>query len=114
MSNKQYDILKFIALVLIPALSFFYSTLAGIWGLPRGQETAATFAAISTLLGVALKWASDRYDRDGDGEYDREYQGTFKIHTNEDGSAYKLELDQTPDELEKMKSFSLKVVHERD
>ena len=46
------------------------------------------------------------------GKHDKEYQGTFSVNTTEDGSAYRLLLDSDPEELEKMNSFSLKVVHE--
>jgi hypothetical protein len=34
MSNKIYDILKFIAQIVLPAVATFYVTLASIWGLP--------------------------------------------------------------------------------
>ena len=112
MNNRTYDTLKLVTLIVLPALGVLYGTLAGIWGFPRGQEVASTIVAIEVFLGVFLKWASDRYDKDGDGEYDKEYQGTFSVNTTEDGSAYRLLLDSDPEELEKMNSFSLKVVHE--
>lgn len=112
MSNRQYDTLKMIALIVLPAIAVLYGTLAGIWGFPRGQEVASTIVAVEVFLGVFLKWASDRYDKDGDGEYDKEYQGTFSVNTTEDGSAYRLILDAEPEELEKMNSFSLKVVRD--
>ena len=112
LTNRAYDLLKLVALIFLPALAVLYGTLAGIWGFPRGQEVASTIVAIEVFLGVFLKWASDRYDKDGDGEYDKEYQGTFSVNTTEDGSAYRLLLDSDPEELEKMNSFSLKVVHE--
>ena len=34
MSNKMYDALKWIAMILLPAIGALYFTLAGIWGLP--------------------------------------------------------------------------------
>lgn len=112
MSNRQYDILKFVALIALPAVAALYSSLSGIWGWPRGQETLATIAAIQVCLGVLLKWASDRYDKDGDGEYDKEYVGVFKVGHEEDGYTYKLELELEPDDLQAMESFSLRVNHE--
>lgn len=112
MTNRQYDILKFLALVGIPLVSVFYASLAGIWGLPRGQEVGATFATIGVFLGGILEWASKKYDKDGDGEYDKNVEGTFQVNTTEDGSTYKLLLDKDPGELETMRYFTLKVIHD--
>ena len=61
MSNKTYDILKWIAQYLLPALGTLYFALARIWSLPYGEEIVGTAAAIDTFLGVilgisTLKW----------------------------------------------------------
>jgi len=112
LSNTTYDALKLVALVLLPALGVLYGTLAGIWGLPRGQEVLSTIVALETFLGAFLKWASSRYDQDGDGEYDDQYKGTFSVNSTEDGSAYRMHLDVDPSELEQMNAFSLKVVRD--
>jgi len=61
MSNKTYDILKYIALIVLPALSTLYATLAGIWGLPFAEQIPATIMAIDTALGILLKLSSDSY-----------------------------------------------------
>ena len=61
MSNKTYDVLKFIAQIVLPALGTLYFTLSGIWGLPYGEEIVGTITAIDTFLGVILKYASDNY-----------------------------------------------------
>jgi hypothetical protein len=62
MSNKVYDILKFIAQIVLPALATFYATLAGIWGLPMGKEVSSTIMAIDTLLGAVLMISSKQYN----------------------------------------------------
>ena len=54
MSNKMYDVLKWIALVALDALGLFYKTVSGIWGLPLGDEVLATCTAQSVLLGTLL------------------------------------------------------------
>ena len=51
MSNKVYDVLKWIALVALDAVGVFYSTLSGIWGLPFGDEVLATCTALSLFIG---------------------------------------------------------------
>lgn len=62
MSNKVYDILKNIALIVLPALVTFWIAIAEIWGLPYGKEIAATITAIDTLLGTILKISSVKYN----------------------------------------------------
>ena len=61
MSNKTYDILKNIALMVLPALATLVLTIAQIWHLPYGQEVAATITAIDVFLGAVLKISSNNY-----------------------------------------------------
>lgn len=63
MSNKVYDVLKFIAQIVLPALATFYLTLAGIWSLPFGEEISGTIMAIDTLLGACLMLSSAKYNK---------------------------------------------------
>ena len=52
MNDKMYDILKWIAMYLLPAAGTLYFALAGIWGLPYGEEIVGTITAVDTFLGV--------------------------------------------------------------
>lgn len=61
MSNKVYDILKWIAMIFIPACSALYFGLSQIWGFPYGEEIVGTLAVIDTFLGALLGISSDRY-----------------------------------------------------
>lgn len=63
MSNKVYDVLKWIALVALDAVGLFYSTLSGIWGLPFGDEILATCAALSLLIGALIGVSSAKYNK---------------------------------------------------
>lgn len=63
MSNKVYDVLKWIAMVLLPALGTLYFALASIWGLPMGEQVVGTIAAINTFLGACLGISSVRYSK---------------------------------------------------
>lgn len=63
MSNKLYDILKFVALVFLPALGTLYFALAGIWGFPYGEQIVGTIAAIDTFLGVLLGISTHQYKK---------------------------------------------------
>ena len=68
MSNKAYDVLKFIAQIVLPALATLYLTVANIWGLPYGEEIVGTITAIDTFLGVILGISNSQYKKRVDGE----------------------------------------------
>lgn len=61
MSNKVYDILKWIALVVLPAIATLYMALSSIWGLPYGEQIVGTITAIDTFLGALLGISSIQY-----------------------------------------------------
>ena len=61
MNDKVYDILKWIALVCLPAIGTLYFALASIWGFPYAEEIVGTITAIDTFLGVLLGIASSTY-----------------------------------------------------
>ena len=61
MSNKTYDILKYIALIALPAIATFWLALCGIWGFPYGEQIAGTITATDTLLGTLLGISSKQY-----------------------------------------------------
>lgn len=63
MSNKTYDVLKWIAQLLLPALGTLYFALAGIWGFPYGEQIVGTITALDTFLGVILGISTAQYKR---------------------------------------------------
>lgn len=63
MSDRVYDILKFIALIGLPACGSLYFALAGIWGFPYGEEIVGTITAIDTFLGVILGISTANYNK---------------------------------------------------
>ena len=66
MSNRTYDILKWIAQLLLPALGTLYFALASIWGFPYGEQIVGTITALDTFLGVILGISTARYDQAGE------------------------------------------------
>lgn len=68
MKNSTYDILKYIALIVLPALAVFYSTLSNIWGLPFHDAIPDTIMAIDLLLGALLKVSTNSYTKDIESE----------------------------------------------
>ena len=65
MSNQVYDILKFIAQVVLPALGTLYFALSTIWGLPYGEQIVGTITAVDAFLGAVLQISTNSYNREG-------------------------------------------------
>ena len=63
MNNKVYDILKWIAQIVLPALGALYFALAQIWGLPYGEEIVGTITAIDCFLGAILGISNVQYKK---------------------------------------------------
>lgn len=63
MSNKLYDVLKWIALIALPALGTLYFALAGIWNLPYGEQVVGTIVALETFIGTILGISSAQYKK---------------------------------------------------
>lgn len=64
LSNKVYDILKFIAQILLPAIGTLYFALARIWDFPFAEEIVGTIAAIDTFLGAILQISANQYNKE--------------------------------------------------
>ena len=64
MSNKTYDVLKYIAQIVLPALATLYFALAKIWNFPYGAEIVGTISAVDAFLGALLKLSSDQYNKE--------------------------------------------------
>lgn len=62
MSNKTYDILKYIALIVLPALATLYIALGNLWNLPYIEGISGTIIAVDTFLGSLLKISTDQYN----------------------------------------------------
>lgn len=63
LSNRVYDALKWIVMVVIPALTTAYVGLAAIWNWPYATEVAKTSAVVCTLLGALLGISTAQYNR---------------------------------------------------
>ena len=64
--DKTYDILKWIAMIFLPALGALYFGLASIWGLPYGEQIVGTITVIDTFLGALLSISSSNYKKQTD------------------------------------------------
>lgn len=61
--NKLYDVLKWITMIVLPALATAYVGLSGVWGWPYADEIAKTTAVVCTLLGALLGISTAEYNR---------------------------------------------------
>lgn len=75
MSNKVYDVLKWIAQILLPALGTLYFALAGIWNFPYAEAIVGTITAVDTFLGVLLGISSMNYNKNNYVEIEEESEG---------------------------------------
>ena len=62
-NSKVYDVLKFIALVVLPALATLWAALGKIWDWPLVTEITATICAVDTFLGALLGISAAQYQK---------------------------------------------------
>ena len=63
MSNKVYDVLKWIALIALPALATLIQTIFSIWGIPYEEPISYTIVALDTFLGILLGVSTSSYKK---------------------------------------------------
>lgn len=62
-NNQVYDILKYIAMIALPALAVFIEGLFSIWGIPYGNEISKTIMLLNALLGALLGVSTIGYNK---------------------------------------------------
>lgn len=62
LSNRVYDALKWITLILLPAVGVFYMAMANTWALPYGTEIVSTLAAIDLFLAMLLGISTNKFN----------------------------------------------------
>lgn len=101
MTNKTYDILKWIALIFLPALGSLYFSLSQIWGLPRGEEIVGTITVIDVFLGAVLQIQSSNYNANPD--------GVISIGGNPEDEFMRMELNHDPESLAAKGKLNIRV-----
>lgn len=61
MSDRLYDILKYIAQIVLPAAGTLYAALAALWGWPYAEAIVGTISALDVFLGALLAYKSRKY-----------------------------------------------------
>lgn len=65
MNNKIYDILKWVAIIVLPAASTFVASVFPLWDLPCADAIAQTITAVGAFLGAVLMVSNFSY-KNGD------------------------------------------------
>ena len=63
LSNKIYNVIKWITALFIPALITLYLSLADVWNFPNPEKVVLTAAAVNVFLGVLLKVSDTQYKK---------------------------------------------------
>lgn len=104
-SNTTYDRLKFLALVLLPAVGTFYFTVAAIWGLPAAEQVVGTIVAFDTLLGVFLGLSNRSYKQETEGAM----IGIVNVVQTDEGMKANLEFPGDPHDIVNHDKVTFKV-----
>lgn len=70
LKSSTYDVLKWVVMIVLPALATLYGTLAKIWGLPYPTEIPATITAITVFLGIVIGISTYQYNQQGKGDFE--------------------------------------------
>lgn len=80
LGNKTYDVLKWVALIFLPAVGTLYFALAQIWHLDYGPEVVGSVIALDTFLGAILQISTKSYNKS-----DAKYDGVIDVQELGDG-----------------------------
>jgi hypothetical protein len=104
LTDKQYNLAKFLTVTVVPATGTLYFALAVIWNFPAGQQVLGTLLSIEAFLAVLLGISSKQYNNS-----DARFSGDINVIQGEDKTTYSLELNHSPEELEAKKEAIFKV-----
>lgn len=107
MTNKTYDILKYIAQIVLPALGALYAALSPLWNLPYAEAIVGTIAAIDTFLGALLQISSNKYYKEG-----KDVAGTITLNPEDETAQFDF-ANMTVADLLNMKVAKVKVDAEK-
>ena len=63
-SNKLYDILKWLVIIVLPAVATLYAALSAVWAWPHSEEIVTTITAVDTFLGAVLCISTATYNKE--------------------------------------------------
>lgn len=94
--SKLYNIVKYMVLIAIPAVSSAYFTLAGELNLPYARQVVGTLAVLATLLGTLTGVSSRIYNA---GQNTGPFDGNLDIVESDTSLIHQLEIKTPPEQL---------------
>ena len=64
LNDKTYDVLKWLVVIVLPAIATCYTGLSQIWALPYASEIPSTITVLCTFLGAVLCISTAQYNKD--------------------------------------------------
>lgn len=104
LSSKQYDIIKWLTVTLLPAIGTLYFALATIWNFPAGEQVLGTLLAVQAFIGVVIGVSTKQYEESGE-----KYDGEIKVKETPEKLGYSLDLKDDPETLKKKDEVVFKV-----
>lgn len=106
LSNDVYDGLKFVALVLLPAMGTLYSALDALWRFGYALQVVGSLSAVDAFLGALLHVSTSSYNAST-----AKYVGAVNISVNpENGKKlYSLDLNGDPEDLDGQSEVVFKI-----
>lgn len=104
MTDSQYDALKQLALIVLPALGALYFALGNLWGFPKVEEVLGTVTAIETFLGIVLGVSKKNYKAN-----EEHLDGDLEVEITPDGDQFSLELDMPVEDVKTKDELTVKV-----
>lgn len=98
MSNRTYNVIKFIVTILFPAAGALYFGLSQIWGFPHGEAVVGTLALLATFLGALIQLSSSVYSA-GQSVANPVVGDIVYSTTDEGRPAFVFEFDEDPADL---------------
>ena len=68
--DKVYTVLKWIALLALPAIATFWGVMGKVWDIPYTAEVVTTITAVATLIGALIGVSTVNYNKDKEGNND--------------------------------------------
>lgn len=63
LSSKMYEVLKWLAILALPAIADFIKFLFPAWNLPYGDPIAETIRQVALLIGVLIGVSTIQYNK---------------------------------------------------
>lgn len=63
LNDRIYDVLKWVVMIVLPAVSALYAALAPVWGWPRPDDVVLTLNAVTAFAGAILGISTAQYNK---------------------------------------------------